>query len=120
MFPHGFSLGDRATATLALVAFVVVMLGSSIGFAVDADAGRSGEPCVGCSGCDAGQCGEDGENPLTSHHHCCTTCCLSHAPVALLIARFAPAPVISGPLTAGTALAVADRSPETPYRPPRV
>lgn len=117
MRARDFKTGNRATAMFALAAFVVVVIGSTGGFAADPDA--AGDACVGCSGCDSGECGDDGENPLTSHHHCCTTCCLSHAPVALAITHSAPAPVVAGPMTSGTVVAVVGRSPETPYRPPR-
>lgn len=103
---------------LALFALVVSLLGATGAFATDSDA--VGESCIGCAQCESGECDGDAENPLTSHHHCCTTCCLSHAPVALAAKHRAPAPVIVGPTMARSAIAVAGRCPEAPYRPPRV
>ena len=115
---HEFSTGDGAMAILGSLALVVALLGATGGFA--ADSGATGEPCVGCAGCESGECDGDGENPFASHHHCCTTCCLSHAPAALSIAQAIPASVTVGPMVARMAVAAAGRSPETPYRPPRV
>jgi len=113
-----FGTGSRVTALLALAALTFVILGATVGFAADPDAG--GEPCVGCAGCEAGDCGGEGENPLTSHHHCCTTCCMSHAPLALTTVLDSPAVVTAEPMLTPAAVAVTPRDPETLYHPPRV
>ena len=118
MPPTLFSTGSRTTAVLALSALIVVLLGSTVGFAADSDAG--GEPCVGCAGCESGECGGEDGSPFTSHHHCCATCCMSHVALALPTVPSSPAPVIAEPILVRAALAVTGRGPETPYRPPRV
>ena len=105
-------------AFLALPALLVLFLGATGGLIADSDA--SGEPCVSCAGCESGECGGEDENPLTSHHHCCTTCCMAHAPLALATVISTQAPALAEPIPARTSVAVAGRSSETPYRPPRV
>jgi hypothetical protein len=115
---HRFSTGNRATALLALSALTFVILGPTVGFAADPDAG--GEPCVGCAGCETGDCGGEDGNAVTSHHHCCTTCCMSHTPLALPTVFSSPAVLIAEPMLMSAAMAVTPRSPETPYHPPRV
>ena len=105
-------------AFFALSALFVLFLAATGGLIAESDA--SGEPCVGCAGCESGECGGEDENPLTSHHHCCTTCCMAHAPLALATVISTQTPAIAEPMPARTSMAVAGRSSETPYRPPRV
>ncbi|HXV75418.1 MAG TPA: hypothetical protein VD788_03800 [Candidatus Polarisedimenticolaceae bacterium] len=111
-------MAHRFVSSVVLIALVVVFWGSVGGFA----AGRedAGEPCLGCADCDSGPCDADGVNPLTSHHHCCTTCCVSHAPLALVVPRSAQSPVTPTTMVTPKVAPTADRSPETPHLPPRV
>jgi hypothetical protein len=113
-----FSIGGRTTALLALSALLIVLLGATAGFAADDDAG--GEACVGCAGCEGGECGEQEGGPFTSHHHCCVTCCMSHAAFALPTAVSSPAAPIAAAMPTCVSPAVTGRSPDTPFRPPRV
>jgi len=105
-------------ALFVLSAVLVVLLGATGGLVADSDA--AGESCVGCAGCETGECGGENGNPLTSHHHCCTTCCISHAPLALATVISAQAVVIAEAIPVRDSVAATGRSPETPYRPPRV
>ena len=113
-----FSSGSRITALLAFSALIVLFLGPTVGFAADPDA--SGERCAGCPGCESGECGDDEENPLGSHHHCCTTCCMSHTSYALPTPLSYPVSAITERMQTSAPVAVTGRTPETPYRPPRV
>jgi hypothetical protein len=116
--PCRFSSVARVIALLALSALCVVLLGATGGLITDPAA--DGETCVGCAGCAAGECGREGDNPLTSHHHCCTTCCISHAPLSLATVMSTYAPVLAESVRARAVMVLTDRTPETPYRPPRV
>jgi hypothetical protein len=117
MAPRRASATGKTAAVLILAALVVVLLGSTGGFAADPDS--PGEACVGCAGCDSGNCGDD-DDPLTPHHHCCTTSCLSHAPFALPGAQPALAPASVAAMASLPAVAPSRRSPKTHYRPPRI
>jgi len=109
---------ERTAALLVLSSLMVVLIGSTVGFAADPDAG--GELCVGCSGCEKGECGGEDGSPFGSHHHCCITSCMSHTSFALPIVPSSAAPPMAQPSVMPAILGLTSRTSETPYRPPRV
>lgn len=114
-----FSIGHRLAAVVALAAFLAMLSFASSGAIAAADEPVE-ELCTSCGGCDAGECGgEDGSHP-DSHHHCCATSCLSHAALTLPSAPSTTSPAEAEPLPAPVARSLSPRSPEPPYRPPRV
>jgi len=119
--PFGSSrTGDRWAAAGALAAIVFTVLFAALGAVAGGSAAAAEELCTSCGGCDAGECGsEDGTHP-DSHHHCCATSCLSHAALTLPSAPSTTTPADAEPLAAPVVRSLSPRSPEPPYRPPRV